>query len=357
MKKNSIDTATAWFGALCFFLSTIEYMIPKPLPFLRLGLANLPIMLAVDILPLPAFLTLVAIKVLGQGLVGGTLFSYIFVFSAAGSVTSAVLMAGIRKLFKTRVSWIGVGVAGAFASNAAQLALARFWIFGASAWYIAPPFLAVGTVTGVLLGAFANAFAERSEWYADVRAGTFVPAERPDSPVAGNRGGLVRALRVGVGLALVLAVMFAPGPYTKGLLFLLSLVLLAFDRARIRWTPVVIMSAGIVFFNLLTPFGRVLASPFGLKVTDGALRAGIEKALTVEGMIFVSRWMLRYGVKLPGKAGMLVTEAFEILSRLTGSGKAKRAKGRGKGRKPADWKRFNPATVIARVDAVMYGRD
>lgn len=358
VKKNSIDTATAWFGALCFFLSTIEYMIPKPLPFLRLGLANLPVMLAVDILPLPAFIALVAIKVLGQGLVGGTLFSYIFVFSAAGSVTSALLMAALRKLLKNRVSWIGISVAGAFASNAAQLTLARFWIFGASAWYIAPPFLAVGTITGILLGAFANLFAERSEWYADVKAGTFVPAELPETTSSGNRGGAIRAFRVVAGLTLILGVMFAPGPYTKGLLTLIAILLVALDRSRIRWLPVMVMSSGIVFFNLLTPFGRVLVSPLGFSVTDGALRAGIEKALTVEGMIFISRWMLRYGIRLPGRAGMLVTEAFEILNRFTLSTPgAKRSKADRKSRKPTDWKRFNPSTVIERVDRVMYGRD
>ena len=85
-KSIQNDTITAWFGALCFFLSTIEYMIPKPLPFLRLGLANIPILLAIDILPLPAYSVLVLLKILGQGLIGGTLFSYIFLFSAAGSV-------------------------------------------------------------------------------------------------------------------------------------------------------------------------------------------------------------------------------------------------------------------------------
>lgn len=358
MKKNSIDTATAWFGALCFFLSTIEYMIPKPLPFLRLGLANLPVMLAVDILPLPAFIALVAIKVLGQGLVGGTLFSYIFVFSAAGSITSALLMAALRKLLKDRVSWIGISVAGAFASNAAQLTLARFWIFGASAWYIAPPFLAVGTITGILLGAFANLFAQKSEWYADVKAGTFVPSEPPAAPFSGNRSGKIRALRVTFGLTLILALMFAPGPYTKALLTVVAVALVSFDRSRIRWLPVIFMSSGIIFFNLLTPFGRILASPLGFSITDGALKAGIEKALTVEGMIFISRWMLRYGIKLPGRSGMLVTEAFEILNRFTGSvSGAKRSKADRKKRKPADWKRFNPGTVIDRVDRVMYGRD
>lgn len=358
MKKDPVDTATAWFGALCFFLSTVEYMIPKPLPFLRLGLANLPVMLAVDILPIPAFIALIAIKVLGQGLVGGTLFSYIFVFSAAGSVASAVLMAGLRKFFKRRVSWIGISVAGAFASNAAQLTLARFWIFGPSAWYIAPPFLAVGILTGIVLGAFANLFEEKSAWYADVRAGTFVPPEIEKSSTPENRGKLIRTLRVTVGLTLIAALMFAPGPWTKGLLTALGIVLAAFDRSRIRWFPVVFMSAGIVGFNLLTPYGRVLASPLGLAVTDGALRAGIEKALTVEGMIFISRWMLRYGIRLPGRPGLLVAETFEILTRFTGSRPGtKRLRPDKKARKPGDLKRFDPVAIVARVDRVMYGLD
>jgi len=34
---------TALLAAFCFFLSTIEYMLPKPMPFMRLGIANLPI--------------------------------------------------------------------------------------------------------------------------------------------------------------------------------------------------------------------------------------------------------------------------------------------------------------------------
>jgi len=71
----------ALLGAFCLFLSAVEYMIPKPLPFMRIGLANLPLMLALDIFPLYAFLILVCVKVLGQALITGTLFSYFFIFS------------------------------------------------------------------------------------------------------------------------------------------------------------------------------------------------------------------------------------------------------------------------------------
>ncbi|NBK25683.1 MAG: heptaprenyl diphosphate synthase, partial [Spirochaetia bacterium] len=39
----------AFVAAATLLLSTLEYLIPKPLPFLRLGLANLPILLVLDI--------------------------------------------------------------------------------------------------------------------------------------------------------------------------------------------------------------------------------------------------------------------------------------------------------------------
>ena len=32
-------------GACSMFLSTVEYLFPKPLPFMRLGLANLPVLI------------------------------------------------------------------------------------------------------------------------------------------------------------------------------------------------------------------------------------------------------------------------------------------------------------------------
>jgi len=151
------------------FLSAIEYMIPKPIPFLRVGIANLPILVGLDLLPVPLLLLVVALKVLGQGLVGGTLLSYVFLFSAAGSFSSALAMVAARRLLGSRISLVGVGVTGALFGNAAQIVLARVLIFGEGAWLIAPPFLAVGTVTAVLLGLFAERFSARSAWLARLR--------------------------------------------------------------------------------------------------------------------------------------------------------------------------------------------
>jgi heptaprenyl diphosphate synthase len=167
LRNPEIRKPLALLGAFCFFLSTIEYMIPKPMPFMRIGIANLPLMMALDIFPFHAFLVLAAIKVLGQALITGTLFSYIFLFSFAGTLLSAVFMYMFRRLLGSdRSSFIGIGTMGAMVSNVTQLALAWVFIFGKSVQYIAPPFLASGLVTGILLGTFCEVFTRRSQWYA-----------------------------------------------------------------------------------------------------------------------------------------------------------------------------------------------
>ncbi|MDR1230490.1 MAG: heptaprenyl diphosphate synthase, partial [Spirochaetaceae bacterium] len=40
LDEAGIRKTAALLGAFCLFLSSIEYMIPKPLPFMRLGIAN-----------------------------------------------------------------------------------------------------------------------------------------------------------------------------------------------------------------------------------------------------------------------------------------------------------------------------
>jgi heptaprenyl diphosphate synthase len=165
-KNRAYSDITALLGAFCFFLSAIEYMVPKPLPFMRLGIANLPILLAADLLPLPWYLALTLVKVLGMSLISGSLFSYIALFSLAGTVSAALVMWLAYKAFRRFVSPVGVSILGATASNAVQMFLASLIVFGDSVRLIAPAFLAAGLVTGALLGVFAELFAGKSAWYA-----------------------------------------------------------------------------------------------------------------------------------------------------------------------------------------------
>jgi len=171
MARRSDDRdLVAFLGGLCLFLSTVEYLVPKPVPFLRIGIANLPLIVGLDLLSPGQLLLVAVLKVLGQGLVSGTLVTYVFLFSTAGTFASALVMLAVRRIAGPRMSLVGVSVTGALFSNLAQIGLAiAMDLLGRGAWVIAPPFIAAGTVTSVLLGLFAERFAASSRWLASVR--------------------------------------------------------------------------------------------------------------------------------------------------------------------------------------------
>jgi heptaprenyl diphosphate synthase len=163
-----LERLVALAAALCLFLSSIEYLIPKPLPFLRVGLANLPLLIALDLFPVWHYLLLLALKIIGQSLIQGTLFSFVFLLSLVGSLASGLLMLAARRVFRSSISLIGTSILGALASNLSQLTLARYLVFGPSAWLVAPPFLVIGLLSSAVLGVFAEVYRSRSVWLRNV---------------------------------------------------------------------------------------------------------------------------------------------------------------------------------------------
>lgn len=155
-------------AALCMFFSLIEYAIPHPLPFLRIGLANVPIILGLYKLKTKDYFLLALLKVLLQSLVGGTFFSYIFVYSLCGTLVSAFFMWSVSKIAKSKVSALGLCVAGALGNNIMQIVLSYFWIFGTAIVYAIPLILIFGFVTSVILGLVTNQFIVKSEWFKKV---------------------------------------------------------------------------------------------------------------------------------------------------------------------------------------------
>ncbi|MDR1315933.1 MAG: heptaprenyl diphosphate synthase, partial [Spirochaetales bacterium] len=72
----------------------------------------------------------------------------------------------------------------------------------------------------------------------------------------------------------------------------------------------------IAAFNALIPYGRVIFEAGIFRLTEGALLQGIEKAATVEGLVMLSRVTISPRLRLPGRAGALLSEAFLLLPRL-----------------------------------------
>lgn len=157
-------------AALALMLSSIEYIIPKPVPFLRLGLANLPVLIALGLLPPGRVFLLVLLKVSGQALIQGNFLSIALLFSAAGSFSSAAVMLAAKKLGGRHVSLMGISILGALASNIIQILLARLLVFGSYAWLIAPLFLLLGLASSTVLGLVAESYWRRSRWLRGLRA-------------------------------------------------------------------------------------------------------------------------------------------------------------------------------------------
>jgi len=356
---------TALLGAFCFFLSAVEYMLPKPMPFMRLGIANLPILLAVDILPFRWYLILAAVKVIGMSLLSGTLFSYIALFSLAGTMAAALAMWALRHAGGRFISQIGVSIAGAMVSNAVQVLIARYLVFRETAWLIAPLFLGMGLITGAALGIFAEHFARVSIWYAkasglpdpegapgarrkgaDTReekstgestgesaektagqarkeAARAKKKERKDKTTAARArrrertealfspGSLALA-----GLVVMIAFLRQDSLIVKAALLVVFALAAWASGKRFSLVTTLSVSLGIVLANLIVPSGRVLATVSGFRLTQGALFEGIEKALTFEGLMMLSKASIMSGLRLPGRIGRIVAAAFTYYDRI-----------------------------------------
>ena len=150
MKLDARNVARlAVLTAIAIVLQIAESLVPKPLPWLRLGLANGAALLALARLGLPAALLLTTSRVTLGGLLLGTLGGPSFLLSAAGSGAAVLVMAAAWRLAAPPLSLLGVSVLGSGAHVAGQLA-ALAWLFA-----LGPGVLALApllTLTAVPLG-------------------------------------------------------------------------------------------------------------------------------------------------------------------------------------------------------------
>ena len=159
----------ALLGALALFLAALEFLFPKPLPYIRLGLANIPLLIALRIFSVRQFFTLVLLKVFGQAVLHGTLGSYVFLFSLGGSCASALAMVALDRALRNAVTLVGISTVSALVSNVVQLVLSIAFVFGKQAVSIAPLFLGIGVVGGVTVGFLAEFFWQHSRFVAELR--------------------------------------------------------------------------------------------------------------------------------------------------------------------------------------------
>ena len=129
-----------------------------------------------------------------------------------------------------------------------------------------------------------------------------------------------RALCI-AGLLAMPSLHFNPFPMLRvaQFLFFWFLCWLAGKKNNPFITVTVIM--GITAFNLIVPYGRVLYSIGTFNITLGALLAGIQRAVTLGGLIMLSRLSIRPDLKIPGGFGALISESFRFFAIIMDSKK------------------------------------
>jgi heptaprenyl diphosphate synthase len=98
----------------------------------------------------------------------------------------------------------------------------------------------------------------------------------------------------------------------------LFVLLNALSGRHIRVVQYLLVSAGILAFNLVIPTGRVLLAPLGLAITEGALRSGLLKATAMTGLIALSQFSIRAELRFPGRMGGLVGRSLYYFERIMG---------------------------------------
>lgn len=147
---------TAYFGvftALALIFSYIETLIPFQfgVPGIKLGLANLVIVIFLYKTSLKEAMLLSVTRIIIAGFIFGNMFSIIY--SIAGGVLSLLIMAALKK--QKSFSVIGVSMAGAVSHNAGQLIVAMIVVETYQIGFYLPVLLIAGVITGALTGIIA----------------------------------------------------------------------------------------------------------------------------------------------------------------------------------------------------------
>ena len=282
-------------AALSLLFSAAEMFIPRFLPFFRLGLSNIPMLMALD-MNWASYLVLALMKGIGTSYVSGNLFSVFAAISIAQSLAAAIAMKGVSAILSSHVSVYGVSLSGALISTLVQIGGAALYA-GRGTLSFLPLMLLISLPASLITAYISGRMPQEGS----------IPAAEAD----GSRPSvLVIAALVIAGAAMMM---------TEDLRFLVpsaaaALLFQSIAGRRIKPWPYIMLTLFMLISSLLTPHGKIIAEAAGYPITDGAITDGISKALRLCGGIALSQGcsaIIRPGKGLIGRtaatASMLLT--------------------------------------------------
>lgn len=150
------------FVAIAATLHIFESLLPTPVPWLRLGLANIMTLTALYLYDGRAAWTVSLGRVGIGALLLGRLFSPGFWLATSGAIVSTSAMIVVYRFAGRQLSPIGVSVVGAAGHALGQILAARLLVIQhAAIWQVLPLFLGFTIISGILTGWLATGLLEQ----------------------------------------------------------------------------------------------------------------------------------------------------------------------------------------------------
>ena len=145
----------ALFSAIALTIWAAEALIPPPVPLpgVRLGLANIVLLLTLYLYGRRETALVLAVRLILGAALAGTVMS--FLYSLAGGLLAYAVMALLRPRVKKKHIWM-LSAYAAVAHNVGQILAARLILAAPGLWAYLPVLLLSGLVTGLFTGLCAR---------------------------------------------------------------------------------------------------------------------------------------------------------------------------------------------------------
>ncbi len=143
----------ALFVALAIGLNTLEFLLPNPVPWFRLGLANILGLTALYCYGIRALWLITISRIILGSLLLGRLFSPGFLLSLGGGLLACAMMTLGFGLGRYRLGPVGASVLGALGHVVGQMIIAWLVVIRhPGIWMLFPFFLLFALISGVFNG-------------------------------------------------------------------------------------------------------------------------------------------------------------------------------------------------------------
>ena len=149
-------TALAFLAAVGIALYVLESIIPLPLPFLKIGLANVSSLVSLVLFGKGGMFTVVVARILAGSFLTGSLFTPSFLVGLSAGITSAVTMTAAHALGPRIFGVTGVSLVGSVTHVLTQLAVVMAMFVRNESLLVLTPVLLTSALVGGMLVAWLS---------------------------------------------------------------------------------------------------------------------------------------------------------------------------------------------------------